>query len=99
MSRAQDIGPSPVLPCLVRIFTSAKQEMKDKGLTLEQPNAIVKAMIRPNAMTHKTSSNVAEMMINGTTMGIIEIRYNSNAIGANNAAMPLAEEFYNFMRA
>jgi hypothetical protein len=80
----------------------AKGQMKEKGLKVKEPNPIVKAMrwsaVKMNAMAKKTGSHVAEMMINGTTMGIIEIRRNSNAIGGENPAAPLADEFYNFMR-
>ncbi len=55
---------------------------KDMGLELKEPNPLKKAMmwgsIKMNTLTDKSCSHVAEMMTQGTVMGITSLKSTAN---------------------
>ena len=57
---------------------------KNKGIELKEPNPFKKAMmwgsIKMNTMTDNSRSHIAEMMIQGTVMGITSLKASRNEI-------------------
>lgn len=78
--------------------------MKNLGIKPDKANPIAKALrqssIKLSAITKKCDSDIAEMMINGTTLGIIDIMksYNACKHNANEQPKPLADELLNLLR-
>lgn len=86
------------------IYTRAVDYMLEQGLEAEKTNPITRALrwssIKINTMTKRSDSNIAEMMVNGTTMGIIEIYRSLNNCSCDDNAMPkpLANELLSLLR-
>ncbi len=61
-----------------RISARASVLAKDRGIELKEPNPLKKAMmwgsIKMNAMKDSSRSHIAEMMIQGTVMGITALK-------------------------
>ena len=55
---------------------------KDKGLELKEPNPMKKAMmwgsIKMSTLTDNSRSHIADMMVQGTVMGITALRTTAN---------------------
>lgn len=77
----------------------ATKLLSDRGLKPEEPGFAAKAGSKIgmafNTMLDTTTSHIAEMMINGATMGIINIEKQLNE-GADGEARKLAEEVLDF---
>lgn len=79
---------------------SAKAAMlaRDKGLELKEPNPIKKAMmwgsIKMNTLTDNSRSHIAEMMVQGTVMGITALRTTAGELSpdGNESIISLIEE-------
>lgn len=73
--------------------------LNDRGLKPEEPSMAAKAGSKIgmafNTMLDTTTSHIAEMMINGATMGIINIEKQLNN-GPDGEARQLAEEILDF---
>ena len=81
-----------------KISGKAAMQAKERGLELKEPNAVKKAMmwgsIKMNAMKDDSRAHIAEMMTQGTVMGITAL---SRSIGdargcAEEETLALAEE-------
>lgn len=61
-----------------RFSANAAMLARDKGLELKEPNPIKKAMmwgsIKMSTLTDNSRSHIAEMMVQGTVMGITALR-------------------------
>ena len=61
-----------------RVSAQAARLAKDKGVEVKEPNPIKKAMmwgsIKMSTFTDNSRAHIAEMMINGTVMGITSLR-------------------------
>ena len=69
---------------------------RDKALELKEPNPMKKAMmwgsIKMNTLTDNSRAHIAEMMIQGTTMGIVKtIRHLNDYQGQDGDARRLGE--------
>lgn len=79
---------------------SAKASMlaRDKGLELKEPNPLKKAMmwgsIKMNTLTDNSRSHIAEMMVQGTVMGITALRTTAGELSpdGNESIISLIEE-------
>ncbi len=73
--------------------------LNDRGLKPEEPGMMAKAGSKIgmafNTMLDTTTSHIAEMMINGATMGVINIEKQLND-GPDGDARQLAEEILDF---
>lgn len=73
--------------------------LNDRGLKPEEPGMMAKAGSKIgmafNTMLDTTTSHIAEMMINGATMGVINIEKQLNE-GPDGDARQLAEEILDF---
>ena len=60
---------------------------KDKNVEVKEPNLMKKAMmwgsIKMNTMTDNSRSHIAEMMLQGTVMGISALRKTAGELGEN----------------
>jgi hypothetical protein len=60
---------------------------KDKGIELKEPNPFKKMMmwgsIKMNAMTDNSRSHIAEMMVQGTVMGITALRSTASELSVD----------------
>ncbi len=74
--------------------------LAERGLKPEAPGIMAKAGSKMgmafNTMLDTTTSHIAEMMINGATMGIINIEKQLNANEPTGEARKLAEEILDF---
>ncbi len=74
--------------------------LAERGLKPEEPGIMAKAGSKMgmafNTMLDTTTSHIAEMMINGATMGIINIEKQFNANEPTGQARKLAEEVLDF---
>nr|WP_319488278.1 hypothetical protein [uncultured Caproiciproducens sp.] len=80
------------------IAAKAKQMLRSDGRMPKPEKAMQKAILRSsiqiNTMLNQTPSNIAKLMINGTTMGIVEVTKNLNRLdGADIEVKKLAEEY------
>ncbi len=61
---------------------------RDEGIEIKEPNIMKKAMmwgsIKFNAMTDNSRSHIAEMMLQGTVMGISSLRRTAGELVENN---------------
>ena len=61
-----------------RISSRAAQLAKDNGIELKEPNPVKKAMmwgsIKMNTLTDNSRAHIAEMMVQGTVMGITALK-------------------------
>lgn len=85
------------------IHRKAKAMLREEGYLPEQEKIGKKVMlrgsIRTNTLFDRTPSHVAEMMINGTTMGIINITKKLNRLDyADAGAKALAEDCLDRMK-
>lgn len=71
---------------------------KNKGTEVKEPNTFKKAMmwgsIKMNTLTDNSRSHIAEMMIQGTVMGITSLKASRNEIyeGADEEVIKLLDE-------
>ncbi len=74
--------------------------LSERGLKPEEPGMMAKAGSKMgmafNTMLDTTTSHLAEMMINGATMGIINIEKQLNSGEHSNEARALAEDVLKF---
>ncbi len=58
---------------------------RDKGIELKEPNVFKKAMmwgsIKMNTLTDNTRAHIADMMIQGTVMGITSLKTSASEMG------------------
>lgn len=81
------------------ISARASMLARDRGLELKEPNAMKKAMmwgsIKMNTLTDNTRSHIAQMMIQGTVMGITSLKSSQSQMseGADKEIVDLLKEF------
>lgn len=81
-----------------KISSSASLLAKDLGYELKEPNPFKKAMmwgsIKMNSMTDNSRSHIAEMMVQGTVMGITALKTSLGELApeANDKIRSLCEE-------
>lgn len=86
------------------IYTKAVDYMLEQGLEPEKTNPITKALrwsgIKINSMTNRSDTHISEMMINGTTMGVISIHkaINHCTCDSKTEPKPLANEMLSLLR-
>ena len=70
-----------------RFSAKASVLAKDKGIELKEPNPLKKAMmwgsIKMNTLTDNSRSHIAEMMVQGTVMGITALRSTASELDVN----------------
>ncbi len=76
----------------------AKAMLREEGRLPEEETALKKAILRSsikvNTLVNKKTSHIAEMMINGSTMGIVDMTKKLNDLDdADAGAKKLAEEY------
>lgn len=82
-----------------RISAKATTLAKDRGIELKEPNPFKKAMmwgsIKMNTLTDNSRSHIAEMMVQGTVMGITALRSTASelAIDGDDEIIALLNEF------
>ena len=78
----------------------AEKLLNERGLKPEEPGIMAKAGSKIgmafNTMLDTTTSHIAEMMINGATMGIINIEKQLNENAPDGKARALAEDILKF---
>ncbi len=78
----------------------AAELLGERGLKPEEPSVAAKAGAKIgmafNTMLDTTTSHIAEMMINGATMGIINIEKQLNSADARPETLALAEDVLKF---
>jgi len=84
-----------------REFSNRAEELlNERGLKPEEPGMMAKAGSKIgmafNTMLDTTTSHIAEMMINGATMGIINIEKQLNENEPDGKARQLAEDILKF---
>lgn len=81
-----------------RFSARAAMLARDKGLELKEPNPIKKAMmwgsIKMNTLTDNSRSHIAEMMVQGTVMGITALRSTAGELSpdGNDSILSLINE-------
>ena len=81
------------------ISARASMLARDRGIELKEPNVMKKAMmwgsIKMSTLTDNTRAHIAEMMIQGTVMGITSLKTSQSqmADGADDAVVSLLKEF------
>ncbi len=81
------------------ISARASMLARDRGLELKEPNVMKKAMmwgsIKMNTLTDNTRSHIAQMMIQGTVMGITSLKTSQSQMseGADKEIVDLLKEF------
>lgn len=80
------------------IAAKAKQMLRSDGRMPKPEKTMQKAILRGsiqiNTMLNQTPSHIAKLMINGTTMGIVDITKNLNRLdGADIEVKKLAEDY------
>lgn len=80
------------------IAAKAKQMLREDGRMPKPERAVQKAVlrgsIRMNTMLDQTPSHIAKLMINGTTMGIVDVTKHLNRFdGADTEVKKLAEDY------
>ena len=82
-----------------RISAKATTLAKDRGIELKEPNPFKKAMmwgsIKMNTLTDNSRSHIAEMMVQGTVMGITALRSTASelALDGDDEIIALLNEF------
>ena len=80
--------------------TRARNELKKMGIEAEEKGFMTKTMAKVgmefNTMMDTSLSHIAEMMINGATMGIIHIEKQLNTADPSPETKKLAEEILDF---
>ena len=70
-----------------RFSAAASKLAKDRGIELKEPGAIKKAMmwgsIKMSAMKDNSRAHIAEMMVQGTVMGITALRSTAGELSEN----------------
>ena len=70
-----------------RFSARAAMLAKDKGLELKEPNPMKKAMmwgsIKMSTLTDNSRSHIADMMVQGTVMGVTSLRTTMNDLPAD----------------
>lgn len=65
-----------------KIYTSAHNMLKEQGCDVEHPSAMAKMsaemMSRMKTLTDPTDSKIAEMMLQGSAMGVAKVIKNAN---------------------
>ncbi len=80
------------------IAAKAKQMLRQDGRMPKPERAVQKAVLRSsiqmNTMLDQTPSHIAKLMINGTTMGIVDVTKHLNRFdGADTEVKKLAEDY------
>jgi len=80
-----------------KIYKSAYSMLKDKGCKVSHPNAMAKMstemMSRMKTFADSSDSKIAEMMLQGSAMGVAKVIKNSNDyVGNNEQINDLAEK-------
>jgi len=80
------------------IAAKAKQMLREDGRMPKPERAVQKAVLRGsiqmNTMLDQTPSHIAKLMINGTTMGIVDVTKHLNRFdGADTEVKKLAEDY------
>ena len=84
-----------------RFAARAAMIARDKGIELKEPNAFKKAMmwgsIKMSTLTDNSRSHIADMMVQGTVMGITSLRTTLNELSedGNEEIIALLEEMIN----
>ena len=84
-----------------RFSAKAATIAKDMGLELKEPNPMKKAMmwgsIKMSTLTDKSRAHIADMMVQGTVMGITALRTTLNELSeeGNEEIIELLEEMIN----
>ena len=84
-----------------RFSAKAATLAKDMGIELKEPNAMKKAMmwgsIKMSTLTDNSRAHIAEMMVQGTVMGITSLRTTLNELrdDGNQEIIALLEEMIN----
>lgn len=85
-----------------KMHTKAVDFMIEQGIEPIKTNPIAKALqwssVKVTAMANRSTSHIAEMMINGTTMGVITMHKAINKFGGNAKLGTLANDIISFMR-
>lgn len=72
-----------------KIYHSAHNMLTDSGCEVEHPNAMAKMstemMSRMKTLTDHTDSKIAEMMLQGSAMGVAKVIRNANYYTGDNA--------------
>ena len=82
-----------------KICATATMIAKNNGQELKEPNPIKKAMmwsgIKMNTIADKSASHIADMMVQGTVMGITVLRTTASElpVDGNDKIMQLLNEF------
>ena len=84
--------------CYQKIVTEAEDLLSSRGKHPEANETMKKAMlwgsVQLNTLMDSSTEHIAEMMINGTTMGIVDMTKKLNDLGnADSEARKLAKEF------
>ena len=70
-----------------RFSARASVIAKDRGIELKEPNAFKKMMmwgsIKMNTLTDNSRSHIADMMVQGTVMGVTSLRTTMNDLAAD----------------
>lgn len=70
-----------------KIYKSAYSMLKDKGCDVSHPNAMAKMstemMSRMKTISDPTDAKIAEMMLQGSAMGVAKVIRNSNEYSGN----------------
>ena len=71
-----------------KIYKSAYSMLKDKGCDVSHPNAMAKMstemMSRMKTISDPTDAKIAEMMLQGSAMGVAKVIRNVNEYGGDN---------------
>lgn len=81
-----------------KFSAKAAKLAKDKGIELKEPNPLKKAMmwgsIKMNTLTDNSRAHIADMMVQGTVMGVTSLRTSASEafIDASDEVMALLDE-------
>ena len=71
-----------------KIYTSAHNMLKEQGCSVEHPNAMAKMstemMSRMKTLADPTDAKIAEMMLQGSAMGVAKVIRNANEYSGDN---------------
>ena len=84
-----------------RFVNETKNKMNEKNIEIKNPGILSKIpaelSINMTTMIDDSTTKIAEMMINGSTMGVIEIKRTVNkANGASEDCVKIANDYINF---
>ena len=84
-----------------RFVNETKAKMNEKNIEVKNPGILSKMpseiSINMTTMIDNSTTKIAEMMINGSTMGVIEIKRTVNkTTGASEDCLKIADDYINF---